>query len=144
MIRLSRLALANEGVSLNRCAPVLILLIALGLGWQTPLFAQQLLVTDIQSPRPNGWIVDFSETVSDEAVENINRVCQEINERLGREMCVVVVPSTHGVKHRDFATKLFNHWGVGKPGIPGAPGVWRDNGIMLFVATGQARRRANG
>ncbi len=135
MIRPGRLTLSIKDVWFVQRTSLLMVLLAVGLGWTVDLCAQQLLVTDIPSPRPNGWIVDLSGTVSEEAVENINRVCQEVNERLGREMCVVVVPSTHGVEHRVFATNLFNHWGVGKPGIPGAPGIWRDNGIMLFVAT---------
>jgi uncharacterized protein len=81
----------------------------------------------------------MSGTVSQEAIEHINMVCKEINERLKREMCVVVIPTTNGIKHSKFATDLFNQWGVGSPGIPGMPGVWRDNGIMLFVATDDRR-----
>jgi len=97
---------------------------------------QKISIHDIKSPRlSGGWVVDMSGTVSDEALEHINIVCEEVNQRLKREMCVVVIPSTDGVKHQKFATDLFNHWGVGSPGVPGAPGVWRDNGIMLFVAT---------
>lgn len=95
---------------------------------------QKIQVTDIPTPRPNGWVTDLTGTVSAEAIEHINMVCQEVNERLKREMCVVVISTTSGRKHSAFATELFNHWGVGHPGIPGAPGVWRDNGIMLFAA----------
>ena len=98
-------------------------------------------IHEIPSPRPNGWITDLTGTVSPEAVEHINMVCQEINERLNREMAVVVVPSI-GTKsapgrdsaHRKYATNLFNLWGVGKPGFPGMSGVYRNNGVLLFVA----------
>ena len=98
-------------------------------------------IHEIPSPRPNGWITDLTGTVSPEAVEHINMVCQEVNDRLNREMTVVVVPSI-GTKseggrnsaHRRYATNLFNLWGVGKPGFPGMSGVYRDNGVLLFVA----------
>lgn len=98
-------------------------------------------IHEIPSPRPHGWITDLTGTVSPEAIEHINLVCQEINERLNREMTVVVVPSI-GTKsapgrenaHRKYATNLFNLWGVGKPGFPGMSGVYRDNGVLLFVA----------
>lgn len=98
-------------------------------------------IHEIPSPRPNGWITDLTGTVSPEAVEHINMVCQEINDRLKREMAVVVVPSI-GTKsapgrdsaHRKYANNLFNLWGVGKKGFPGMSGVYRNNGVLLFVA----------
>ena len=97
---------------------------------------QNITIYDIKSPRlSGGWAVDVSGSVSEEALEHIDIVCEEVNQRLKREMCVVVIPTTNGIKHQKFATDLFNEWGVGSPGIPGAPGVWRNNGIMLFVAT---------
>lgn len=100
---------------------------------------QGIRFADIPSPRPNGWITDKSGTVSAEAIEYINLACQEINERLKREMCVVVIDSTGGQNHRTFATGLFNHWGVGSAGLPGVPGKWKDNGIMLFAAVKDRR-----
>lgn len=108
---------------------------AIGQFAQTRQSGQPIRVADIPSPRlKKQWITDLSGTVSAEAVEYINRVGDEVNEALGREMCVVVIDTTSGRQHRQFATELFNYWGVGKPGIPGAPGVWRNNGVMLFVA----------
>ncbi|MEM7782143.1 MAG: TPM domain-containing protein [Planctomycetota bacterium] len=101
---------------------------------------QRIRISDIPSPRKTGaWIADMSGQVSPEAVKYINLVCQEINDRLGREMTVVVIETTSGRNHREFATHLFQYWGVGNRGIPGAPGVWRDNGVMLFTALADRR-----
>ncbi len=108
---------------------------------QPPPRKSRYSITEIPTPRPNGWITDLTGKVSPEAVEHVNMVCQEINDRLGREMTVVVVPSI-GTKsepgrnsaHRRYATNLFNLWGVGKKGFPGMSGVYRNNGVMLFVA----------
>ena len=101
--------------------------------------AQQVSIHDIPSPRPTGWVVDNTGTVSAEAIKHINMVCQEVNERLKREMCVVVVSTINGRNHRTFATDLFNLWGVGSPDVKLLPGIWRDNGVMLFAAIDDRR-----
>lgn len=82
--------------------------------------------TNIPSPRPEGWVVDLTNTLSIEETEHINRVCDEVHQKIGREMTVVVIDSTNGVHHRTFATRLFNHWGVG--------GAFRNNGVLLMAA----------
>ena len=98
---------------------------------------QPVNIHDIPSPRnqnPPSWIIDLTNSVSPEAIDYINRVCDEVNAATKREMCVVVVGRIQGDNHRKFATDLFNHWGVGNQGIPVLSGDWSDNGIMLFFA----------
>ena len=58
-----------------------------------PAKKNKYAIHEIPMPRPNGWVTDLTGTISPEAIEHINMVCQEINDRLGREMAVVVVPS---------------------------------------------------
>lgn len=82
--------------------------------------------TNIASPRPDGWVVDETDVLSKKEFEHINEVCEEVYQKVGREMTVVVIDTTSGVKHRVFATDLFNHWGVG--------GGFRNNGILLLAA----------
>lgn len=82
--------------------------------------------TNIPSPRPEGWVVDLTNTLSIVEIDHINRVCDEVHQKIGREMTVVVIDSTNGTHHRTFATQLFNHWGVG--------GAFRNNGIVLMAA----------
>ncbi len=82
--------------------------------------------TNIPSPRPEGWVVDLTNTLSKDEVDHINRVCDEVNQKIGREMSVVVIDSTNGRHHRTFATELFNHWGIG--------GAFRNNGVLLMAA----------
>ena len=81
---------------------------------------------DIPSPRPDGWVTDMTDTLSVEAIEHISQVCEEVNQRIGREMTVVVIGTTNGKRHRQFATDLFNHWGIGD--------ARKNNGILLFAA----------
>ena len=98
---------------------------------------QQVNIFDIPSPRlfnPQSWIVDLTGSVSPEAVDYIDRVCDEVNAATKREMCVVVVDRIQGDNHRNFAKDLFNDWGVGNSTVPIFSGDWSNNGIMLFFA----------
>ena len=104
--------------------------------------AQRLEIEQIPSPRnlsPPGWISDTTATVSAESAEYINRVGDELHDLLDREMAIVVVRTTDGENHREYATRLFNHWGIGRQGIEVAPGVWRNDGVLLFAAIDDRR-----
>lgn len=117
-------------------------LILLGWVWGSAACAQelQLQIEDIPSPRPSGWITDLTGTVSEEAVEYVNRVCDEVNEATKREMCVVVVDTIGDRESRTFATDLFNRrLRIGNAGVPFAPGDWRNNGVLLFFAMGDRK-----
>ena len=82
--------------------------------------------TNIPSPRPEGWLVDLTDTLNKEEITYINEVCEEVYQTVSREMTVVVINTTSGKNHRKFGTELFNHWGVG--------GAIRNNGILLMAA----------
>lgn len=119
-----------------------LILLGLSLGLASVAKAQDkwLQIEDIPSPRPSGWITDLTGSVSDEAVEYVNRVCDEVNEATKREMCVVVVGTIGRRESRTFATDLFNRrLRVGNSGVPFAPGDWRNNGVLLFFALGDKR-----
>ena len=113
----------------------------IGLVAQSSQTGERTSINEIPSPRPGGWITDLTGRVSPEAVEHINMVCQEINDRMKREMCVVVISSigqkSEGGRdsaHRKYATNLFNLWQVGSASKFGLSGIWGDNGVLLFVA----------
>ena len=74
--------------------------------------------------------------ISQEAITHINTVCEEVHQKVNKEMTVVVITTTEGRNHRQFGTELFNHWGVGKWGFGR---VFRNDGIMLFVALDDRR-----
>ena len=103
---------------------------------------QRVFVHDIPSPRhqtPPSWVVDLTGSVSREAIDYIDRVCDEVNAAAKREMCVVVVDSIQGNDHRQFAKQLFNHWRVGNTGLPVISGDWSDNGILLFFVMNERK-----
>jgi uncharacterized protein len=88
--------------------------------------ARAVSVEQIPSPRPAGWTVDLTQTLSPEAVRVLDHTGDEVKVQTGAEMAVVVVGSTDGVPPREFATRLFNLWGIGDRQA--------DNGILLFAA----------
>jgi uncharacterized protein len=88
--------------------------------------AAAVTVEEIPSPRPTGWSVDRTGRISRERLAAIDRVGDEVQAKSGGELAVVVVGTTDGVPSREFATRLFNRWGIGQKG--------KDNGVLLFLA----------
>lgn len=92
----------------------------------SPTFA--ISVEEIPTPRPAGWSVDLTGTLSPEARQEIDRLGDQVKATNGAEIAVVVIDSTGGVPSREFATRLFEHWGIGESG--------KDDGLLLFAALG--------
>jgi uncharacterized protein len=86
---------------------------------------------DVPSPRPEGWVVDLTGTLTIDTVTELNRLSDEIKARTGAELAVAVIPSTGGADPHDFAAHLFKAWGLGEPG-KGKPG--KNNGVLVFTA----------
>jgi uncharacterized protein len=96
-------------------------------------------ITEIPSPRADGrkdWVVDMTGQLSPESITHINTVCDEVHQKIGRELCVVVISTTGGRPILEYGTDLFNHFGVGKRGFAG---MFRDEGILLLAALDDRR-----
>lgn len=104
---------------LNRAILVLVTLVL-----PAAVFSESL--SQIPSPRPEGWSVDLTGELSQESLQEIDALIQTVNKSHGVEMAVVVIHSTQGRKHREFATELFNLWGIGDPQL--------NNGLLIFAA----------
>jgi uncharacterized protein len=100
-------------------------LLVLGLLGAAPP-ARAVTIEQIPSPRPTGWAIDLTGTLSPENLAEINRLGNEAQSRTGAELAVVVVSSTDGVDSHAFATRLFNTWGIGQTG--------KNNGLLVFAA----------
>lgn len=85
-------------------------------------------VEHITSPRPSGWSVDYTGSLSPETRQEIDRLGEKIHAASGAELVVVVIESTGGEPSRDFAIRLFNHWGLDESA--------RGKGLLLFAALG--------
>lgn len=91
-----------------------------------PIKAAAVTVEQIPSPRPAGWVVDLTGTLPSSTVADLNRLGDDVKARTGAELAVVVIPTTGGTDPHDFATRLFNTWGIGEAG--------KDNGVLVFAA----------
>jgi uncharacterized protein len=94
----------------------------------TDLRAAAVALEQIPTPRPSGWVIDYTSTLSSVDRERLNRLGDEIQRQTGAEMAIVVIDTTGGMDAREYATRLFNRWGVGR--------VRQDDGILLFAALG--------
>ena len=88
--------------------------------------AGAVTIEQIPTPRPSSWTVDLTGTLPADTVAELNRLGNDVKSRTGAELAVVIVDTTDGAEHRDFATRLFNRWGIGERG--------KDNGLRDFAA----------
>ena len=84
-------------------------------------------VNEIPNPRSSQkWMVDTTGTISANDVRRIEEFCQSINDTGGSEMGIAVIRTTNGIPIEEFATELFNKWGIGS--------ARENNGLLLLVA----------
>lgn len=83
-------------------------------------------VEHITSPRPSGWTVDYTGSLSPVTRKQIDLLGDKIHAASGAELVVVVIDSTDGEPPRDFANRLFTHWGLDLSA--------RGKGLLLFAA----------
>lgn len=102
-------------------AKILVWLVLLGLpaGAQAPL------------PAPQGRVNDFAQVLDPSTTARLNALVAEVEQRTTAEIAVVVVPTTAPMTPKEYATALFNRWGVGKRGS--------DNGVMVLLAIDDRR-----
>ncbi len=85
-----------------------------------------LLVLAVAAPPKGRWSVDETGKVSAAALSEFDQVAAELDASGSGQLGLAVVSSTHGENPRQFATRVFNQWGVGHAG--------RDDGVLLFFA----------
>jgi uncharacterized membrane protein YgcG len=91
-----------------------------------------LSVSEIPNPRNNnGWISDVAGMLSSEAENAIEQTLDNLERDLGVEIAVVTVENI-SLSPKEFATKLFNSWGVGK--------ATTNNGVLLLLVRDQQRQ----
>lgn len=89
-------------------------------------------VAAVPNPRvaSGGWVSDPAGAISARQAD-INALISELERETSAEIAVVVLPSIGEFVPKEFATELFNHWGVGKKG--------KDNGILVLQILDQRR-----
>jgi uncharacterized protein len=94
--------------------------------------AQVYSVGDVPNPRTyNEWVADEAEVITATTERRMNSLIDEIHLEQGVEIAVVTVPQVSTATPKDFATELFNQWGIGDRE--------RHNGLLILMVV-DARR----
>jgi uncharacterized protein len=111
---------------------------AICLGLALTSFPQaSFAVTAENVPNPQeqyirGWVTDMANLFDLDTKLRLNQIISKFERKSGTEMAVVTVPDiTPSATSKEFATQLFNYWGIGKKGI--------NNGVLLLIVKNEHR-----
>ncbi len=83
-------------------------------------------VPNVQVARATEWVSDPAGLLSPAALSRANAELNRINTANTTEICAVIVPDLSGRNIDDYATELFELWGIGRKD--------RDNGLLLLIS----------
>ena len=99
-----------------------------------PLPSLAVGVESVPNPRQEDgtWVTDMAKVLSETTEVKLNQLITNLEAQNGSEIAVVTVPDTApSSSPKEFATDLFNHWGIGK--------AEADNGVLFLISTGDRR-----
>jgi uncharacterized protein len=99
-----------------------------------PLPSFAVAVQDVPNPRQidRSWVTDMANLLNPQTKAKVNQLISQLEAETGTEIAVVTVPDTAPAPTpKQFATKLFNYWGIGKIG--------RNNGILFLISKSDRR-----
>lgn len=91
-------------------------------------------VEDVPDPKAGtgqGYVSDPGQYLSPNGVRQLNNLIGSLEANATAQIAVVVLPSIGDQIPKDFATELFQHWGIGQAG--------KDNGLLILVVMDQRR-----
>lgn len=103
-------------------ATLLIILCASLLSWAAPI-----------PLKPTGRVNDFAGVINQSTKSNLDTLLTSLENATSIEAAVVTVPSLNDIPVEDYATQLFEQWGIGKKG--------KDNGLLILVAPVEKKMR---
>ena len=84
------------------------------------------LTNALTFPEKTNFVNDFTATLSQTTVEQLNTRLKNYEIETGNEIAIAIIKSTEGKPIAMYATELGNAWGVGKAKV--------DNGALLLIA----------
>lgn len=84
-------------------------------------------------PRPTGAVNDFANVISQEQRAAMEGLAREVLQKTGTAVVVVTVPTVGDRVVDDYATRLYETWGIGKKG--------EDKGVLILLAMKERRVR---
>ena len=111
--------------AIQRRAVALMAVLLLAFGFVPAALAQdELTCPEFDGYTCDEWVTDLTGVVGDDT--RLESTVSRIVERFGHQIAVVVIDSTNGRDHSEYAADLGNTWGVGDPNA--------DDGIVILVA----------
>jgi uncharacterized protein len=88
-------------------------------------------VEDVPNPRQqNRWVSDTAQIIPAESEARLDALLERIHQQTQAEIAVVTVEVVSGTP-KQFATALFNHWGIGS--------AERNDGVLFLMVMGERR-----
>lgn len=76
--------------------------------------------------QPKGWVSDFAKVIDEQTKQQIEKIITELEQKTSTEIAVISIETTGDYTIEEFATRLFEKWGIGKKG--------KDNGVLLVAS----------
>jgi len=86
-------------------------------------------VQEVPNPRQlyRAWVTDMADLLNPETISEVNQMISRLEAENSSEIAVVTVSDTKPYQTpKQFATELFNYWGIGKKG--------KDNGVLFLIS----------
>ncbi len=80
----------------------------------------------VRFPQNHNWVNDYGNLISSRAEQVMNSLAQEVKQKTGAEIAILTVDNLQGLSHQDYATRLFEKWGIGEKN--------KDNGILFLLS----------
>ena len=90
------------------------------------LLAASLTTAFAQFPKPSGYVNDFAGVMSAPTRDELEALLRDLEQQTTAEIAVVTVNTLAGMSIEDYATGLFNTWGIGQEKV--------NNGVLVLVA----------
>lgn len=95
--------------------------------------ARTFAVSEVQDPQADhrGWVTDHADILPADVEIRLEALLDAVHQDLGAEVVVVTVGDVDAPTPKDFATQLFNTWGIGD--------ATANNGLLVLMVMDQRR-----
>jgi len=97
------------------------------------LFGQAVPAFALEFPAPVGYVNDFTNILSSETKQTLEQQLAQLEEESLVELVVVTIESLEGEELNDYASRLFEAWGIGKKN--------EENGVLFLIASDERLMR---
>ena len=91
------------------------------------------LLPAVNFPGYRGWINDFANVIPSGEETKMTGIARELKQKTGAEIAVVTVPELQGLTVEQYASQLYQKWGIGSAA--------NDDGVLLLVAVQERKVR---